>query len=201
MINVFLIDDNEAFRESTSWLLESFDFKVRDYASAKSFLDDLPTVINFASSCIVSDIRMPNLTGIQLLEKLNDKQVNTPVICITGHGDIPLAVEAMRLGAVDFIEKPFAPATLTSSIERAVAFAEQGSNVLHNDQLQELTHRQREVLGLIVESKPNKVIAYELGISVKTVEMHRARLMERLHAHSLQDLMRIVLAPEKTASH
>jgi two-component system, LuxR family, response regulator FixJ len=193
---VHIVDDDEAVRQSLAFLLSTAGIPVRVYESATSFLAALPTL---QPGCLVTDVRMPDMTGIELLQQLRDKDIKLPVIVITGHGDIPLAVEAMKSGAIDFIEKPFAE----ESILRAVRAAEDRAKKLgrRSDEetqvavrLAALSERERQVLEGLVAGHANKTIAYELGISPRTVEVYRANVMTKMQAKSLSELIRMTLA-------
>ncbi|WP_407278245.1 response regulator transcription factor [Aromatoleum evansii] len=193
---IYVIDDDEALRDSLVWLLESSGYRVQAWESAESFLRDyLPTM----TGCVVLDVRMPGMSGLELFEELKRRHFTLPVIFITGHGDVPMAVSAVKKGAVDFIEKPFSERDMLSLISECLA-AEQESRdkrQLEADTARRLTHltqREREVLDLIIAGKLNKQIADVLGISIKTVEVHRARVMEKMEANSLAELVQNVLA-------
>ena len=194
---VHLVDDNEAFRRSTAWLLEAADFAVRDYPDAQSFLLALDRAQGEpAPGCIVSDVRMPGMSGIELHEELHRRRCALPLVFITAHGDVPLAVQAMRKGAVDFIEKPFDEQTLVHAVNSALDRA--GSAPARNAdaarRLAQLTPRERQVMELVVAGKLNKMVADELGISIKTVELHRANMMHKLGVRSVPELMKVALA-------
>ena len=192
---VHLIDDDEAVRQSLAFLLTSAGFAVRTYASATAFLDALVAV---QPGCIVTDVRMPGLSGLDLQRELINRRIGLPVIVMTGHGDVKLAVETMKAGAVDFIEKPFQDETLISAIR--TAFDRYARDARHSDEanavearLNTLTVREREVLDGLLAGRPNKTIAYDLHISARTVEVHRANLMTKMGAANLPDLVRMVL--------
>lgn len=192
---VHLIDDDEAVRTSLSFLLEMADLPARTYASP---LDFLRIAGDLEHGCIVTDIRMPEMNGLELVRRLKPKGVTLPVICITGHGDIPLAVEAMRAGVVDFIEKPFETETLIGSIRSALAEREASDRDEAERHrcahlLAGLSGRERDVLRGVIDGKLNKVIAGELGISPRTVEVYRANLMSKTGAHGVSELVRIAL--------
>ena len=192
---VHVVDDDEAVRHSLEFLLGTVDIKVRSYESAEAFLKDLPQVWR---GCVVTDIRMSGLSGLDLLKQLKEHGVDIPVIVITGHGDVPLAVEAMKGGAVDFLEKPFDDETLITSVRTAlnrhrqkdVRDAER-SEIL--ERLQTLSNRERQVLDGLVQGHPNKTIGFDLGISARTVEIYRANVMTKMRASSLSDLVRMAL--------
>jgi two-component system response regulator FixJ len=193
---VHIVDDDEAVRQSLAFLLSTAGIPVRVYESATSFLAGLATL---QAGCLITDVRMPEMTGLELLQQLRGKGIKLPVIVITGHGDIPLAVEAMKCGALDFIEKPFAE----ESILRAVRAAEDrikkleprsGEEAQVASRLASLSERERQVLDGLVAGHANKVIAHELGISPRTVEVYRANLMTKMQAKSLSELIRMTLA-------
>jgi two-component system response regulator FixJ len=190
---VHVVDDDESARESLAFLLESADFQVQAYASAPAFLAALPTA---ADGCIITDVRMPEMTGLELVRRLAADGCRMPVIMITGHGDIPMAVEAMRAGVVDFIEKPFSDARILDALGRAAAVKpaapDDGSGV--RQRLDTLSERERQVLDGVVAGHPNKVIARDLGISPRTVEIYRAKLMAKMQADNLAALVRMTLS-------
>ena len=192
---VHVIDDDVAVRQSLAFLLSTAGLAVRVHESAVAFLQALP---NAQGGCIVTDVRMPEIDGLELQRRLRMQRVDLPVIVITGHGDIALAVEAMKAGAVDFIEKPFDDETLLASIRSALA--RHGRDVEREaraaevrDRLSLLSNREREVLDGLVAGKPNKIIAYDLGISARTVEVYRANVMTKMQADSLSELVRMAL--------
>lgn len=191
---VHLIDDDEAVRHAVAFLLTTSGFAVRVYESAQAFLAALPSL---QPGCIVTDVRMPDMDGLTLQRALRTKGFELPVIVITGHADIPLAVAAMRAGAIDFIEKPFNDETLLAAIRVAVDRHHQASHH-HNEiatikaRLQTLSQREHEVLDGLVAGLPNKTIAYDLNISARTVEVHRANLMSKMGADNVADLVRMV---------
>ena len=193
--SVHVIDDDEAMRDSLAFLFQTAQVPVRTYESAVAFLAALPEI---RSGCIVTDVRMPEIDGLELLRRLKQLGVHLPVIVITGHGDVPLAVEAMRLGAADFLEKPFDDDALLAAV-RAALTREQTDGQRHAEKAEvikrvaSLSQREREVLDGLVAGKPNKVIAYELGISPRTVEIYRANVMDKMQAESLSALVRMAL--------
>jgi len=192
---VHVIDDDDAVRQSLAFVLQTARMAVRTYESANAFMSALPGI---EPGCIVTDVRMPGLSGIDLLRRLRELKVGMPVIVITGHGDIQLAVEAMKVGAADFIEKPFDDEVLLAAVRSALGQWEKG---VHKDaehaqltaRLAALSNREREVLEGLVAGKPNKVIAFDLGISPRTVEIYRANVMTKMEAASLSDLVRMAL--------
>jgi two-component system response regulator FixJ len=192
---VHVVDDDESARESLAFLLESADFQVVAYDSAPAFLDALPTA---RPGCVITDVRMPEMSGQELVARLAALNARMPVIMITGHGDIPMAVEAMRSGVVDFIEKPFSESRILDALRRAMNAIEapglsgDQTEILHR--LDTLSERERQVLDGVVAGHPNKVIARELGISPRTVEIYRAKLMTKMHADNLAALVRMTLS-------
>jgi two-component system response regulator FixJ len=192
---VHVIDDDEALRESLAFLLRTADIETKSYASAAAFLDALPLK---GLTCIITDVRMPGLSGIDLLRRVKELGIEVPVIVITGHGDVPLAVEAMRFGAVDFLEKPFDDEILLQSVRAALhqqagAAKRQSERAEIEGRLAALSPRERDVLGGLVAGRANKQIAFELGISPRTVEIYRANLMDKMQAGSLSGLVRMAL--------
>ena len=190
-----VIDDDDALRDSLSFLLASADIRAETYASAAEFLKALPDI---ASGCVVTDIRMPGMSGMELLKHLKQGGSALQVIVMTGHGDVPLAVEAMRLGAADFIEKPFDDEAFIASVRMAIARQREAgqSHALKSEvqkKIESLSTRERQVLAGLVAGNPNKRIAYDLGISPRTVEIYRANLMTKMQAGSLSDLVRMAL--------
>ncbi|MDH7452999.1 response regulator [Luteimonas composti] len=190
---VYLVDDNDGFRDSTAWLLETAGFEPQPYPSAAAFLSAYEGERHGThEECLVSDIRMPQMSGLQLQDELIRRGIRLPLVFVTAHGDVPLAVEAMRKGAANFLEKPFTEQALLHAIQAAFAGRrEQGP--AHNPALGRLSPRERQVLDLVVASKPNKIIADILGISIKTVELHRANMMSKLGVRSLPELMKVAL--------
>ena len=192
---VHIIDDDEALRESLAFLLRTARIEVESFASATAFLDTLPDT---RLSCVITDVRMPGLSGIDLLRRLRELKIEVPVIVITGHGDVPLAVEAMKVGAMDFLEKPFDDEVLLASVRSALRRRD-GETRRHTDhaetesKLAALSKRERDVLGGLVTGQANKQIAFDLGISPRTVEIYRANLMNKMQAGSLSDLVRMAL--------
>lgn len=195
---VHLVDDDEAIRRSVGFMLKTSGFHVRTYEGGADLLKAIP---NLESGCILLDIRMPGMDGLEVQAALKDKGVTLPVIIMTGHGDVSLAVRAMKSGALDFIEKPFEKAVLMSAIEHGVdRLKRSAANVDRADEasvrLQVLTPREREVLDGLAQGLPNKTIAYDLGISPRTVEIHRANVMSKLGVRSLSEALRIAFAAQ-----
>jgi len=192
---VFVVDDDEGVRNSLRFLLKSVGLTTRALASASEFLE----VYTYNQpGCLVLDVRMPGMSGIELQQQLNLRGAAIPVIFITGHGDIPMAVEAMQHGAFDFLQKPFRDQDLIDRIQRALERDVRNRTVLAQhvrirERLESLTPREREVLTLMTRGKPNNVMAAELGVSQRTVEIHRARVMEKSGANSLAHLVRMVM--------
>ena len=194
--SVYVVDDDEAMRDSLRWLLESAGYRVASFASAERFLAALRP--NDAA-CLVLDVRMPGLTGLELQQELNRRGAALPIVFITGHGDVPMAVDALKSGAFHFLEKPFQGERLLELIEQAStqrtpAEAERAQRRCAAARLATLTQREREVMDLVVLGRKNKQIAETLGISVKTVEAHRARAMEKMDVSSLAELVQATLS-------
>lgn len=199
---VYIVDDDEAVRDSLQWLLEGNDYRVRCYESAEAFLSryDAREV-----ACLIADIRMVGMSGMELQDRLIERRSPLPIVFITGHGDVPMAVESMKKGALDFIQKPFQEASLLLMVERMLdkardSFAEHQKAVNRDALLSKLTTREAQVLERIVAGRLNKQIADDLGISIKTVEAHRANIMEKLHANTVADLLKIALNQNATAA-
>jgi two-component system, LuxR family, response regulator FixJ len=192
---VHVIDDDEALRESLLFLLNAAKFKVRVYESAEAFLD---AIGHAEPGCIITDVRMPRMTGLELIRRLKASHAAFPVIVISGHADVPLAVEAMKLGAVEFLEKPFEEGALISAVLGALnRQAQDSKRDVERGAIEErvaaLSQRQRQVLLGLVAGHPNKSIAFDLGISPRTVEIYRANVMTKMQAKSLSDLVRMAL--------
>ncbi|MFZ5780580.1 MAG: response regulator FixJ [Pseudomonadota bacterium] len=192
---VHVIDDDEDVRQSLAFLLSTAGLAVRVHDSAVAFLQVLSEI---QEGCIVTDIRMPDIDGLTLQRRLRELRPGWPVIVMTGHGDVPLAVEAMKAGAVDFIEKPFDDEVLLSAVRAALAQHSKDSErdartAAVRERIAKLSEREREVLDRLVDGKANKVIAYELGISPRTVEVYRANVMTKMQADSLSELVRMAL--------
>jgi two-component system, LuxR family, response regulator FixJ len=192
---VHVVDDDLAVRQSLAFLLASDGLPVRLHESADAFLAN---VAEPPEGCIVTDVRMPGIDGIEFLRRLKAKGFFAPVIVMTGHADVPLAVEAMKEGAIDFVEKPFSDDHFLATIRRALERREQASahderTVAFRERIASLSERERQVLEGLVAGKPNKIIAYDLGISHRTVEIYRANLMTKMQAKSLSELVRMAL--------
>lgn len=195
---VHVVDDEEPVRKSLAFLLTMAGFVVRMHASASSFLAAAP---GLGKACLVTDLRMPDMTGVELLEKLREAGHDMPAVVITGHGDVPMAVAAMKAGASDFIEKPFGDEVLIEAIKRAVSRLDAATEKVDDvaairSRLEHLSERERQVLSGVVAGLPNKTIAYDLDISPRTVEVHRANIMAKMQAASLPDLVRMAIALE-----
>jgi two-component system response regulator FixJ len=193
---VHVIDDDEAVRQSLALLFECTGMRVRTYASAVAFLAVAP---DLGTGCVVTDLRMPDLDGLALQRALRELGAGIPVIVMTGHGDVPVAVQALKSGAADFIEKPFDDEAMLASVRRAVEASQRDRERAAEvegiaTRLSSLTPRERQVLDQLVIGQPNKIIAHDLGASPRTVEVHRARVMEKMAARNLSDLVRMVLA-------
>jgi FixJ family two-component response regulator len=196
---VFVVDDDEEVRNGVKLLLESVGLAVVCYASANEYLASFDPSL---PGCLVVDIRMPGMSGLDMQEKLAEQPIHPPVIVITGHGDVPMAVRAVKAGAVDFIEKPFRDQILLDSVHRAIEMdAKRRGEVSRLSDIRErlnlLTPREREVLDLVIMGSRNKNISEELGITLSTVEAHRSRVMEKMGADSLSQLMRMMLTLEQ----
>jgi len=192
---VYVIDDDDAVRESLEFLLRTANLTVRAFESATAFLPFLPQV---KSGCVITDVRMPDISGIELLKRVKETAPDLPVIVITGHGDVPLAVEAMKVGAADFLEKPFDDEALLTvvraALDRSATVGKRHAELTEiNDKLAALSTRERQVLEGLVAGKPNKVIAFDLGISPRTVEIYRANVMTKMQAASLSELVRMAM--------
>jgi RNA polymerase sigma factor (sigma-70 family) len=193
---VFVVDDDQAMRNSLKWLIESVGVQVESFSSADEFLAQYQPG---RAGCLVLDVRMPGMSGLDLQEYLVENNIQIPVVIITGHGDVPMAVRAMKSGAIDFIEKPFNDEVLLDAIRRAIAYEEQqrsqySEHLAIQERLSHLTPREHEVMQMVTDGKSNKEIANALGVSAKTIEAHRARVMEKMQARSLAELVRMVLA-------
>ena len=196
---VYIVDDDEAVRDSIGMLLETVDIPYVTYADAQSFLDDMKAE---EVNCLVLDIRMPGMSGLELQEKLVSMELDIPIVFITGHGDIPMAVEAMRRGAVDFLRKPFRDQELLDRIQEALSLdaqhrGEAADLESYRARVADLTPREQEVFKRVASGQANKVIAIELGISERTVEIHRSNVMQKTGSRSLADLVRLLIKLEE----
>ena len=195
-LNVFVVDDDQAMRNSLKWLIESVGMKVETYSTADEFIQNY---YPGRAGCLLLDVRMPGMSGLELQEHFIKHQINIPIIIITGHGDVPMAVRAMKSGAVDFNEKPFNDELLLESIRNALSMdveqrAAQAERAEIATRLANLTPREHEVMEMVTAGKANKEIAQTLGVSAKTVEAHRSRVMEKMQADSLADLVKMAVA-------
>jgi RNA polymerase sigma factor (sigma-70 family) len=193
---VFVVDDDQAIRSSLKWLIESVGLRVETHPSADEFIRDY---YPGRAGCLLLDVRMPGMSGLELQEHFARNDITLPIIIITGHGDVPMAVRAMKAGAIDFIEKPFNDELLLESIRNALAVDQRQRDIQSQRaeiaaRLAQLTPREHEVMEMVTEGRSNKEIAVTLGVSAKTVEAHRARVMEKMQAGSLAELVRMVLA-------
>jgi FixJ family two-component response regulator len=193
--NVYVVDDDEAVRDSLQWLLEGKDYRVRCFDSAETFLSRYdPREV----ACLLVDIRMPGISGLELQDRLVERKSPLPIVFITGHGDVPMAVNTMKKGAMDFIQKPFKEEELVSLVERMLdqareSFSDSLTAANRDALMAKLTTREAQVLERIVAGRLNKQIADDLGISIKTVEAHRANIMEKLNANTVADLLKTAL--------
>jgi len=192
---VYVVDDDEAVRDSLQWLLEGKDYRVRCFDSAESFLGRYESR---EVACLIADIRMGGMTGLELQDRLLERRSPLPIVFITGHGDVPMAVDTMKKGAMDFIQKPFNEEALVNVVERMLehartAFTEHQQSASRDALMAKLTGRESQVLERIVAGRLNKQIADDMGISIKTVEAHRANIMEKLNANTVADLLKIAL--------
>ncbi len=197
---VYVIDDDQAVRDSLQWLIESVGLAVQTFDSASAFIDQW---VGQVRGCLVVDVRLPGINGLELQDRLNNEECNTPVIIITGHGDVPIAIRAMKAGAFDFIEKPFSNQILLDRIRAALEDeVEREAIAAYREQMRArcdmLTGRERQVMDLVVQGKLNKQIALVLDLSHKTVEVHRSHVMEKMGAASLAALVRIAVLLEKS---
>lgn len=194
--SIFIVDDDASVRDSLQALLDASGYETAEYDSGVAFLD---AATDLGKGIVMLDVRMPKMDGLEVQRRLRTVRPDMPVVIVTGHGDVPMAVRAMKAGAVDFIEKPFTESTLLECAERALEMVERaaqgdtfGETARAN--VEKLTPREQDVLEQLVIGRPNKVIAYELGISPRTIEIHRARIMEKMGAQSLSHLVRLALA-------
>lgn len=196
---VFIVDDDDAVRNSIRLLMKSLGLATRSLSTAQEFLS---TYDPQQPGCLILDVRMPGMSGLELQQQLNMRGAIIPVIFITGHGDVPMAVEAMQQGAFDFLQKPFRDQDLIERVQRALAKdqsnrAELSEQAKVRERFESLTPREREVLALVTSGKPNKIMAADLNVSQRTVEIHRARVMEKMHASSLAQLVRMMMDLEE----
>ncbi|MBL6958560.1 MAG: response regulator transcription factor [Rhodospirillales bacterium] len=192
---VYVVDDDPAVLDSVRWLVESVDLKVETYPSGRDFLDSYQP---HQPGCLIADVRMPGMSGLELQQELSARGYGIPVIIITGHGDLPMAIQAMKDGAYDFIQKPFGDQALIDTVQKAVEqnLATSKERLFLQDiqeRLNKLTPREKEVLDQVVAGEPNKRIAGTLGVSEKTVEAHRSKVMEKMQAKSLANLIKMVV--------
>ncbi len=192
---VLIVDDDDAVRDSLGFLMKSIGIESRGFASAIDFLEFYDEKV---AGCLVLDIRMPGMSGLELQDRLNEMNAILPIIFITGHGDVPMAVEALKKGAVDFIQKPFRDQDLIDRINHALEQDHDSRSMMMErrhilDRIDGLTSREKEVMNLVVQGKPNKIIAADLNVSQRTVEIHRARVMEKMEASSLAHLVRMAI--------
>jgi len=193
---IFVVDDDSAVRDSLTLLLETSGHRTVSYASGAAFLKALP---QDARGCVLVDVLMPEMGGFEVQQELQRRNVDLPVIVITGHGDVPLAVRAMKAGAFDFLEKPYSEEALLAAVARALRLDlaksdERIATAAIRERAAQLTAREREVLDLLLAGHPNKVVAYRLSISPRTVEIHRARVMDKMAARNLSELVRMAIA-------
>lgn len=191
---VHIVDDDDAVRHSLEFLLKTANIEVYTYDSGEAFLDKIQASLG----CVITDIRMPGMSGLDLMAQMRERHINMPFIVITGHGDVPLAVEAMKLGAMDFLEKPFDDDAMLAAVTAALSrFEHDGARGAEKAQIDEhlasLTNRERQVLDGLVMGHPNKIIGYDLGISARTVEIYRANVMTKMQASSLSGLVRMTM--------
>lgn len=196
---VYVVDDDEAVRDSLTWLLESNGYTVKCQSSAEGFLQSLQNDDKKTVSCLILDVRMPGMSGLELQERLISESIPMPIAFITGHGDVSMAVTTMKKGAVDFIEKPFKESELKILVEKMLSrarldYAKADTQKNTQNLLSKLTGREKQVLERIVAGRLNKQIADDLNISIKTVEAHRANIMEKLNVNTVADLLRLALS-------
>ena len=203
---VFVVDDDEAVRDSLRWLLEANGYRVQCFSSAEQFIDAWqPHQHPGQIACLILDVRMSGMSGLELQERLIADNTLLPIIFVTGHGDVPMAVDSMKKGAMDFIQKPFNDEELVTLVERMLehargAFTQHQQSASRDALLSKLTGREAQVLERIVAGRLNKQIADDLGISIKTVEAHRANIMEKLNANTVADLLKIALGQAAPAA-
>lgn len=196
---VFIVDDDQEVREAIALLMRSVGLEAHGFASGQDYLEQFDAD---RPGCLILDVRMKGMSGLELQERLSKEPIHPPIIIITGHGDVPMAVRAVKSGAVDFIEKPFKDQSLLDAVHRAIERDARNRGQVSRladirERLGRLTRREREILDEVVAGKRNKAIAFDLGISQSTVEAHRAKVMEKMEASSLSDLMRMLMALER----
>jgi RNA polymerase sigma factor (sigma-70 family) len=201
-VKVFVVDDDASMRKSLCWLIESVGLEVESFPSGTDFLESCPPD---AAGCLLLDVRMPGLSGLDLQEQLRERRINLPVIMITGHADVPMAVRALKGGAFDFIEKPFNDQVLLERVQRAIEFEEQAQSdnarkAEIDARIESLTPRERQVMEMVVNGRANKQIAAELNLSEKTIEVHRKHVMDKMKAGNVADLIRMVLSGSSIAN-
>lgn len=199
---VHIVDDDDSVRRSVSFMLKTSGHRVHQYASGDELLKQAKSL---EPGCILLDIRMPGMDGLEVQQALQERGVSLPVIIMTGHGDVPLSVRAMKAGAIDFIEKPFAKDLLLSAVEEGLATLRRSDSARDRSKdaavrLQVLTPRERDVLDGLAQGLPNKTIAYDLGISPRTVEIHRANVMAKLEVRSLSEALRLAFAVQEQSN-
>ncbi|MEX0884953.1 MAG: response regulator transcription factor [Phycisphaeraceae bacterium] len=199
---VYVVDDDLAMRDSLTWLIASAGHHVETFETAHGFLNHISEFTSSPRGCLVADVRLPGMSGLELQDQLNEMGIDLPVVMITGHGDVPLAVRAIKAGALDFIEKPFSDHVLLGGIRQALQRqSQQEATALNLAQVKQrydgLSRRERQVLHLVVQGRLNKQIAADLDLSQKTVEVHRAHTMDKMQATSLAELVRMAVALEQ----
>ena len=188
---IYIIDDNAELCDALQWLFESVQFNVETYPNAKMFLDQK---IDNRLGCLLTDVRMPGISGLELLEQLKLQKNRLPVIIITGYGDVPMAVRAMKAGAVDYILKPFNEQCLLEAVQKCITQSRNTNSIDEIcERIKQLSDREQQIINLIVDGKLNKEIAYELSISISTVEAHRSNIMQKMQAKNLAQLVKIYL--------
>ena len=214
-MHIYIVDDNCTYRQSTAWWLQGLGYQVSEFSSGTHFLEWLETYQNVQAACLLLDVRMPDMSGLELHEVINLKQINIPVIYMTGHGDVPIAVEAMKKGAITYLEKPLNAKSLEAALDSAYVLVQKGSkvgdlfeksrgdeeNICHaafQRRISTLTPREKQVLDGVIEGKMNKVLAIDLGISIKTIELHRAQVMKKLNARNSTELIKMVIMQQAT---
>ncbi len=197
---IYIVDDNDDIRETLELLFESVDLGAKSFGSAGEFLDAYPMG---QPGCLIADVRMPGMSGLELQEEMAKRSIDLPVIIITGYGDVEMAVNAMKAGAADFIEKPYKEQELLDRVNKAISQNAEKRQESNEEQkaregLAQLTPRERQILDFVVDGEPNKRIAHNLGLSEKTIEFHRSNIMKKLKAKSLAELVRKTMAGNST---